>query len=94
MNDNRTVSEKKAQFLEELSKCMAIKTIAARRCKIGRTMLYEYIQSDVDFALKVQEIEDAAVDYAESKLHEFVEMGDRASVMFFLKAKGKDRGYH
>ena len=50
--------------------------------------------SDVDFALKVQEIEDASVDYAESKLHEFVEMGDRASVMFFLKAKGKERGYH
>lgn len=94
MKDNRTIAEKKTQFLDELSKCMAIKTIAARRCKIGRTMLYEYIRSDVDFALKVQEIEDAAVDFAESKLHEFMAMGDRASIMFFLKAKAKDRGYH
>lgn len=94
MKDKRTVAEKKAQFLEELSKCMAIKTTAARRCKIGRTMLYEYLQSDLDFALKVQEIEDAAVDYAESKLHELVAVGDRASIMFFLKAKGRERGYH
>ena len=94
MKDKRTVAEKKAQFLEELSKCMAIKTLAARRCKIGRTMLYEYIDSDLDFALKVREIEEAAVDYAESKLLESVAMGDRGAMFFYLKAKGKDRGYH
>jgi len=94
MKDKRTVAEKKAQFLEELSKCMAIKTLAARRCKIGRTMLYEYINTDLDFALKVQEIEEAAVDYVESKLLEFVAMGDLGASKFYLKAKGKDRGYH
>ncbi|HTK19193.1 MAG TPA: hypothetical protein VL442_06765 [Mucilaginibacter sp.] len=94
MMDKRTVEEKKAKFLEELTKCMAIKTQAARRCKIGRTMLYEYLKNDLDFALKVQEIEEAAVDYAEGKLSEMVAMGDRAAIMFFLKAKAKDRGYH
>lgn len=94
MKDKRTTVEKKAQFLEELAKCMAVKTRAARNAHIGRTMLYDYINTDKDFALKVQEIEDAAVDYAESKLAELVAMGDRASIMFFLKAKGKDRGYH
>lgn len=94
MKDKRTIVEKKSQFLQEFAKCMAIKTQAARRCKIGRTMLYEYLNDDLDFALKVQEIEEAAVDYAESKLSEMVMMGDRAAIMFFLKAKGKDRGYH
>jgi hypothetical protein len=57
-------------------------------------MLYEYINTDTEFALKVQEIEEAAVDYAETKLHEYVIAGDRASIMFFLKAKAKDRGYY
>jgi len=94
MKDNRTVEQKKAQFIEELSRSLAIKTLAARKAKIGRTMLYEYISTDKEFALKIQEIEEAALDYAESKLQELVAMGDRASVMFFLKAKGKARGYY
>jgi hypothetical protein len=94
MKDNRTVNEKKAQFLEALSQCMGIKTWAARQTKIGRTMLYEYIRTDTDFALKILEIEEARVDFVESRLAELIAMGDRASIMFFLKAKAKDRGYH
>ena len=94
MKDNRSVTEKKEQFLEAFRSTLAIKTLAARRVKIGRTMLYEYINTDTEFALKVQEIEEAAVDYAETKLHEYVIAGDRASIMFFLKAKAKDRGYY
>jgi hypothetical protein len=94
MKDHRTIAEKKSRFLEELKKSMAIKTLAARKSNIGRTMLYEYINNDLDFALKVKAIEDAAVDYAEGKLMELMQLGDRASVMFFLKAKGKDRGYY
>ena len=94
MKDNRTVAEKKEQFLAELAKCMAIISMACKRCDIGRTMLYEYIKNDIVFAEKVYELEEAAVDFAESKLAEKVVEGDRASVMFFLKAKGRKRGYH
>jgi hypothetical protein len=94
MKGHRTVAKKKEQFIEEMSKSLGIKTLAARRTKIGRTMLYEYINTDKEFALKIQEIEEAAVDFAESKLHELMMLGDRASVMFFLKAKGKGRGYY
>jgi hypothetical protein len=93
MKDKRTIAQKKEQFLTELARSFAIKTLAARRAKIGRTMLYEYLASDKEFALKVQEIEEAAKDYVEGKLHELVSIGDRASIMFFLKAKAKDRGY-
>jgi hypothetical protein len=94
MKDSRTPEEKKAEFLNELSKCFAIKTLAARRAKIGRTMLYEYINSDPEFALKVHQIEEAAIDYVEAQLKDLITLGDRASIMFFLKAKAKDRGYH
>lgn len=57
-------------------------------------MFYEYLKNDLDFALKVQEIEEAAKDYVESQLDTFVKLGDRAAIMFWLKAKAKDRGYY
>lgn len=94
MKDKRTVEEKKVAFLVELGRSFAIKTLAARRAKIGRTMLYEYLNNDNEFALKVQETEEGAKDYVEGKLYELVALGDRAAIMFWLKAKGKDRGFH
>jgi hypothetical protein len=35
MKDNRSVTEKKEQFLEAFRSTLAIKTLAARRVKIG-----------------------------------------------------------
>ena len=94
MKDNRTVAEKKEEFLQAFKGCLAIKTLAARKAKIGRTMLYDYINTDPEFAVKVQEVEEAAIDFVESLLKEKIFERDRASIMFFLKAKAKSRGYH
>lgn len=88
-----TVEEKKARFLEELPKCRGIQTIACRRVGFGRTMLKDYKDKDPDFAQKVEEIREGFKDWAEAKLLEFIEMGDRAALMFYLKATAKDRGY-
>jgi hypothetical protein len=87
------IADKKAAFLNEFSKCNAIKTIAARRVKISRTMLYEYINSDPIFAFRVREIEEAWVDYVESKLQDLVNIGHPSAIIFYLKSKGRDRGY-
>lgn len=94
MTDNRTIQQKKEDFLTVFKQSMAIKTLACRKIKIGRTMLYEYLNSDPEFALKVEEIEEAAKDFAEYQLNNLVALGDRAAVCFYLKAKAKDRGYY
>lgn len=90
----RTIEEKKRDVLEELQKSLGIVTLACRKTKIGRTQFYAYKKEDDTFKSKVDEITETFVDMVESKLLEKVMMGDRASVMFYLKAKGKNRGYH
>jgi hypothetical protein len=91
---DRTIEEKKRDVLEELQKSMGIVTLACRKTRIGRTQFYLYKKEDETFSLKVDEITETFVDMVESKLLEKVMMGDRASVMFYLKAKGKNRGYY
>lgn len=93
MEKKRTIEEKKAEVLKGLVQSYGIKTVACRKAKIGRTQFYEWLKDDVNFSLKVKEIEDGFVDFVETKLYDMVQLGDRAATMFFLKAKAKDRGY-
>lgn len=93
MKDTRTINDKKEELIKFLAGNYAIKTVACRKAKIGRTQFYEWLKTDDEFAIKVKEIEESYLDYAESKLLELIELNDRAAIMFYLKAKGKTRGY-
>lgn len=93
MRNKKAIPEKKLEVLTILSECYAIKTIACRKAKISRTQFYEWLKDDIDFALKVRELEEGCIDYVETKLVEMISVGDRAATMFYLKAKAKNRGY-
>lgn len=88
-----TLQQKKAGVIEELLRCFGIKTVACRRCNISRTQFYEWLKQDLEFAYKVTEIEEGFIDYVEANLIEMVQQKDRTATMFYLKAKGKSRGY-
>ena len=45
------------------------------------------------YAEAYNEIKELAIDFAESHLHQLIAKGDVASTIFFLKTKGKGRGY-
>lgn len=94
MNTKRTIEDKKKEVLCLLAENYGIKTIACRKARIGRTQFYEWLKIDEEFGTKVSEIEESFLDYVESRLIEFIELNDRASIMFYLKAKGKSRGYN
>jgi hypothetical protein len=41
----------------------------------------------------VEELSEVAIDFAESHLHKLIKDGNPAATIFFLKTKGKGRGY-
>ena len=54
------------------------------------------LQQSIDSFVSKQEvesIEDVALDFAESALHDNIKNGKEASIIFYLKTKGKNRGY-
>lgn len=88
-----SIQEKKAELLAQLTQCYGIVTLACRRSKVGRTTFYEYQKNDPEFAFKVHEIQEGFIDYVETKLFDLIRVGDRGAMMFYLKCKGKNRGY-
>ena len=89
---NKTVQHKKA-VIEALEQSLGIVTSACKKAGVGRTTFYGWLNDDEDFAKQVKDIEDIALDFAESQLHKQIKDGNSTATIFFLKTKGKKRGY-
>lgn len=90
---NHQNSTLKKAMLEALEKSLGIVTTACKIVGIDRGTHYNWLKDDEDYRDAVNGIEDIAIDFAESNLHKLIQSGDTASTIFFLKTKGKKRGY-
>ena len=84
---------KKEAMIQALEKSLGVVTSACRSVGISRTTHYEWLQSDPEYNKAVQSLTDLALDFAESKLHKSIESGSDTATIFYLKTKGKKRGY-
>tara|TARA_R100001163_G_scaffold51200_1_gene38606 strand:+ start:373 stop:732 length:360 start_codon:yes stop_codon:yes gene_type:complete len=84
---------KKDTLLKALEKSLGVVTIACKSAGIPRSTYYKWLKDDKEFSEKVKEIENVALDFAESQLHQQISDNSTAATIFFLKTKGKARGY-
>lgn len=66
---------------------------ACKAAGIGRSAYYNWATNDPAFVAAVQEVDEALLDWAESMLKKGIQDGDHTLLIFFLKTKGKARGY-
>jgi hypothetical protein len=90
--NKQNVTLKKA-MIEALEKSLGIVTTACKIVKIERNTHYRWMREDEEYKEAVNGIEDIAIDFAESKLHSQIDKGDTTATIFYLKTKGKKRGY-
>lgn len=83
----------KNALLAALESSLGVKTTACKKVGISRTMLYNYLEEDEEFAAKVKDIENISLDFVESQLFQQIKQGSTAATIFYLKTKGKNRGY-
>lgn len=83
----------KADMLEALRRSLGIVTTAARTVGIDRRTHTNWVNNDPDYAAAVAEIQEEALDVVEGALFKKVKDLDTASIIFYLKTKGKTRGY-
>jgi len=92
-----TISEKKEKnkrkFLDAIRKHGGI-TAAARATNISRSCHYEWYHADEAYKREFEDIEDEQVEYVESKLMEHIDAGSEQSIHFYLKYKGRTRGFN
>jgi hypothetical protein len=84
---------KKAAMIEALEKSLGVVTTAAKMVGIERTSHYRWYDEDENYKREVDELSNVALDFAESQLHKQIQNGEVSATIFFLKTKGKKRGY-
>jgi len=83
----------KKKLVSSLRKNLGIVSSACTALGISRTTYYKYYNEDGDFKNKVDAIGEDTLDFAESKLFDLIDNGNVAATIFFMKTKGKSRGY-
>jgi len=88
----QTLTHKKAMIIA-LEQSLGIVTTACKSVGITRDTHYRWIIEDEDYKVAVESIQDITLDFAESQLHKQIKEGEVTSTIFYLKTKGKKRGY-
>ncbi len=79
--------------IDALEASAGIQTTAAAKLKIHRNTLKKYIERHDEIAIALESITERELDLAESKLLGAIREGNLTAVIFYLKCKGKKRGY-
>jgi hypothetical protein len=93
MTNLEKAKKNKEALLESLEKSLGVVTTACKAAGISRDTYYRYMKDDPEFAGKVNELQEVSLDFAESQLFKLMQNGNPASIIFYLKTKGKKRGY-
>lgn len=84
---------KKRLFLKHFKESRGIVSYACQKAGISRTCYYNWISNDPDFKEKCDEVNEEVGDIVESKLLSAINNDDLTAIIFYLKTKGKKRGY-
>lgn len=83
IEDIRTIYEKKGCNI----------TATCQALGISRKTFYDWRAKKKKLAEALDEVEESILDFAESKLVEHIQNDDLQALIFFLRTKGKKRGY-
>ena len=95
MNEDLTKidSIKKNTFLAKYKSTLGNISASCEACGITRQTFYNWKENDQKFRQLVDQIDEESVDFAESALKKQIQDGDTTATIFYLKTKGKRRGY-
>lgn len=90
---NRWSPEKREQFIEAYRKSFGIMHVACKMIGLARNTVWEHMRKDPEWPALRAELDEQCLDLVESKLIKKIEDGDTTSIIFYLKTKGRKRGY-
>lgn len=92
----RTAADRKAamdDFLIAYEKSLGVLKPACEMTGMCRKTIWEWRKKYPEFDEACHECEETAVDFVETKLYNLINNGAEASTIFYLKTKGRKRGY-
>ena len=92
-NEQKRTQENKKKLVEALEKSLGIVTEACDKSQLSRTQFYKWYKEDEHFKKEVDNIEGKFVDFAETHLKEQIKNNNTQATIFYLKTRGRKRGY-
>lgn len=92
LNPQTSAALKKA-FIEAYRKHWGVISHASREVGIDRSTFANWKKSDPEFKAAIEDVEFEQIDNAEAALFDLIKQRDVASTIFYLKTKGRHRGY-
>lgn len=90
---SETNKTQKRALLDALERSLGIVSTACEKVNIGRATHYRWLQEDPEYREAVRMVEERTIDFAESHLHALIKDKNPQAVIFYMKTKGKTRGY-
>lgn len=84
---------RKERLLKALEANLGLVYQACRSINENANNHYIYYKNDPVYKQRVDDIQGNVLDFVESQLYKLIKEGDRSSIQFFLKYRGKSRGY-
>jgi len=86
------MTELQLNFLDTLEKSLGITSVALKTLEIERET-YEGWLNNLEFKKRITQINEGSIDFVENKLLQKINQNDLNAIQFYLKTKGKKRGY-
>ena len=83
----------KKALLFALEQSLGVVTTACKKCNVSRKTYYVYLGEDKEFSDAVADIQNIALDFAESKLYKAIDKDSLTAIIYYLKTKGRGRGF-
>ena len=90
---HKSTKQKKELFLKAFESSGCNISQAAKVVGINRRSFYNWCESDKKFEEEVMDVRESIIDFAETALIKNIKEGKETSLIFYLKTKGKERGY-
>lgn len=86
------LNEEQELFLQHLETNLGITSKALQNTNTDRETYTQWLENK-EFKHRIETINDTSLDYVENQLLVQINKGDLSAIQFYLKTKGKKRGY-
>ena len=87
------MTKQQTDMIETLSNCYVNISKACRIMGIDRSTHYDWYNNNPHYKQLFDDLQEGMIDLAETMLMSNIEDAKETSIIFFLKTKGKKRGY-
>lgn len=93
MNKKKALTKRKRAMYEAMKAQLGVITSAALQAGISRETHYLWLEKDPNYKQWINEMPDITHDFVENALLKEIKKGNSQCITFYLKTKGKTRGY-